>query len=304
MHPCTGGLHRVCQALTTVYSCCAAVAGLRAEDAEAAGGQDRVKGVPSVLLVQPCPQASEAQTLLVNCIGGGSVRTCTAATTILIVPDSDAAASAQVLSQIMYAMYSSDRVVAQRCACALAHMASIPDLAAAFVERKGLDILVDMLTDSKSRDTRDALQREAASASLLSLGLTCRLLCGNLLRCGRAWSIPAVCVVRHSCAQPTYSSTPFDRVIAPVPVMYRACMHALWQARSISWPRRFRRGSLSRQSSRRPPPRCDLQRFISCRHGSGVAQWPVVPQLAYVCTLQGLRIVGRRLCMGQGLQRS
>ena len=65
----------------------------------------------------------------------------------------------------MYAMYSSDRVVAQRCACALAHMASIPDLGAAFVERKGLDILVDMLTDSKSRDTRDALQREAASAS-------------------------------------------------------------------------------------------------------------------------------------------
>jgi hypothetical protein len=84
---------------------------------------------------------------------------------VSIVPDPAAPASAQVLSQIMYAMYSSDRVVAQRCACALAHMASIPDLAAAFVERKGLDILVDMLTDSKSRDTRDALQREAASAS-------------------------------------------------------------------------------------------------------------------------------------------
>ena len=63
----------------------------------------------------------------------------------------------------MYAMYSSDRAVVQRCACALAHMASIPDLHAAFVERKGLDILVDMLTDGK-RDTRDALQREAASA--------------------------------------------------------------------------------------------------------------------------------------------
>jgi len=69
----------------------------------------------------------------------------------------------QVLSQIMYAMYSSDRAVVQRCACALAHMASIPDLHAAFVERKGLDILVEMLTDGK-RDTRDALQREAASA--------------------------------------------------------------------------------------------------------------------------------------------
>ena len=65
----------------------------------------------------------------------------------------------------MYAMYSSDRAVFQRCACALAHMASIPDLHAAFVERKGLDILVDMLTDGK-RDTRDALQREAASAPL------------------------------------------------------------------------------------------------------------------------------------------
>ena len=80
--------------------------------------------------------------------------------------------SRQVLSQIMYAMYSSDRAVVQRCACALAHMASIPDLHAAFVERKGLDILVDMLTDSK-RDTRDAVQREAASARCCSRPKPC-----------------------------------------------------------------------------------------------------------------------------------
>ena len=81
---------------------------------------------------------------------------------LLTLPD-NLVCRGQVLSQIMYAMYGSDRAVVQRCACALAHMASIPDLHAAFVERKGLDILVDMLTDSK-RDTRDAVQREAASA--------------------------------------------------------------------------------------------------------------------------------------------
>ena len=62
-------------------------------------------------------------------------------------------------------MYSNDRVVGQRCACALAHLASITDLPAAFVERKGLDIIIAMLTDgAKSDKHRDTQHREAASA--------------------------------------------------------------------------------------------------------------------------------------------
>lgn len=70
----------------------------------------------------------------------------------------------KVLAQIMYAMYSSEKGVGQRCACALAHLAAITDLQAAFVERKGLDIIIAMLTDAGKGEKRDTLHREAASA--------------------------------------------------------------------------------------------------------------------------------------------
>ena len=70
----------------------------------------------------------------------------------------------KVLAQIMYAMYSSEKAVGQRCACALAHLAAITDLQAAFVERKGLDIIIAMLTDAGKGEKRDTLHREAASA--------------------------------------------------------------------------------------------------------------------------------------------
>lgn len=66
----------------------------------------------------------------------------------------------KVLHQTLYAMYSSDRAVQQRVATALARLAATADLKTAFVDRRGLHVLVDMLTDSKS----DELQQEAAGA--------------------------------------------------------------------------------------------------------------------------------------------
>ena len=72
----------------------------------------------------------------------------------------------KVLAQIMYAMYSSEKAVGQRCACALAHLAAISDLPAAFLERKGLDIIIAMLTDTGKGDKHAKMHREAACASL------------------------------------------------------------------------------------------------------------------------------------------
>jgi HEAT repeat protein len=66
-----------------------------------------------------------------------------------------------VLAQVLYAMRGPDRGVRERTACALARLARDADLRTVFVDRKGLDVLLGLLTDP-ARDP--AAQREAAGA--------------------------------------------------------------------------------------------------------------------------------------------
>ena len=67
----------------------------------------------------------------------------------------------KVLNQILYSMNCSDRAMQHRTATALARLAREQDLKLVFCERKGLDILLGILTDP----TREPVAlREAASA--------------------------------------------------------------------------------------------------------------------------------------------
>lgn len=68
----------------------------------------------------------------------------------------------KVLNQILYSMNCSDPVMQHRTATALARLARENDLKTVFVDRKGLDILLNILTDP----TRDAIcHKEAAGPS-------------------------------------------------------------------------------------------------------------------------------------------
>ena len=65
----------------------------------------------------------------------------------------------KVLNQILYSMNCSDPVMQHRTATALARLARENDLKTVFVDRKGLDILLNILTDP----SRDAIcHKEAA----------------------------------------------------------------------------------------------------------------------------------------------
>ena len=55
--------------------------------------------------------------------------------------------SGRVLAHVVFMLRSSDRVVQQRAAMALARMAPEADLRAIFVDKRGLDVLLDMLVD-------------------------------------------------------------------------------------------------------------------------------------------------------------
>ena len=68
----------------------------------------------------------------------------------------------KVLNQILYSMNCSDAVMQHRTATALARLAREADLKTVFVERKGLDILLQILTDPK----RDALCHKEAAGVL------------------------------------------------------------------------------------------------------------------------------------------
>lgn len=85
----------------------------------------------------------------------------------------------KVLNQIMYSMNTSDRIMQHRTSTALARLGREQDLKTIFIDRKGLDILIAILTDT-SRDPTTL--REAAGA------LTCRhacpvCMCLTLLQC-------------------------------------------------------------------------------------------------------------------------
>ncbi len=81
----------------------------------------------------------------------------------------------KVLNQIMYSMNTSDRIMQHRTSTALARLGREQDLKTIFIDRKGLDILISILTDT----TRDPTTlREAAGA------LTCRPACPLALLCG------------------------------------------------------------------------------------------------------------------------
>jgi hypothetical protein len=68
----------------------------------------------------------------------------------------------KVLNQIMYSMSTADRIMQHRTTTALARLGREQDLKTIFIDRKGLDILISILTDP----TRDPTTlREAAGAS-------------------------------------------------------------------------------------------------------------------------------------------
>jgi hypothetical protein len=70
----------------------------------------------------------------------------------------------KVLNQILYSMNCSDPVMQHRTATALARLARENDLKTVFVDRKGLDILLNILTDP----SRDAIcHKEAAGVPQL-----------------------------------------------------------------------------------------------------------------------------------------
>ena len=59
----------------------------------------------------------------------------------------------RVLAHVVFMLRSSDRVVQQRAAMALARMAPEAKLRSIFVDKRGLDVLLDMLVD-ESLDQR------------------------------------------------------------------------------------------------------------------------------------------------------
>ena len=73
----------------------------------------------------------------------------------------DKLARPAVLAQCLHAMRGPDRTVRERTAAALARLAKEGDLGTVFVERKGVDVLLGVVTDP-ARDPR--AQREAAGA--------------------------------------------------------------------------------------------------------------------------------------------
>ena len=70
----------------------------------------------------------------------------------------------KVLNQILYSMNCSDPVMQHRTATALARLARENDLKTVFVDRKGLDILLNILTDP----SRDAICHKEAAGGCLS----------------------------------------------------------------------------------------------------------------------------------------
>ncbi|KAK9809295.1 hypothetical protein WJX73_002053 [Symbiochloris irregularis] len=67
----------------------------------------------------------------------------------------------KVLNQVLYSLTSPDRILQQRTATALARLVKEQDLKLVFVDRRALDILLQMLTDPASTSAR---QHESASA--------------------------------------------------------------------------------------------------------------------------------------------
>lgn len=69
----------------------------------------------------------------------------------------------RVLRQVLYSLSASNPLVQQRTAIALARLAREQDLRLIFVDRKGMDVLLNMLTDpNKSSES----QKEAAGTLL------------------------------------------------------------------------------------------------------------------------------------------
>ena len=65
----------------------------------------------------------------------------------------------KVLNQVLYSLAAPDRLLQQRTATALARLVKEHDLKLVFVDRRGLDILLQLLNDPASSP---ATQREAA----------------------------------------------------------------------------------------------------------------------------------------------
>lgn len=72
----------------------------------------------------------------------------------------------KVLHQTLYSMASTDKVLQQRTATALARLAREEDLKTVFVDRRGLDILTNLLVETQAEPSQRA---EAASATPLFL---------------------------------------------------------------------------------------------------------------------------------------
>ena len=75
----------------------------------------------------------------------------------------------KVLNQILYSMNCSDAIMQHRTATALARLARENDLKTVFVDRKGLDILLQILTDPK----RDAICHKEAAGVLTCFQHAC-----------------------------------------------------------------------------------------------------------------------------------
>ncbi|KAG1679847.1 hypothetical protein FOA52_012761 [Chlamydomonas sp. UWO 241] len=71
----------------------------------------------------------------------------------------------RVLSHVVFMLQSSDRVIQQRAAMALARLAPEAELRSIFVDKRGLDLLLDALVDASV----DARLKKDAAASLLEL---------------------------------------------------------------------------------------------------------------------------------------
>jgi len=99
----------------------------------------------------------------------------------------------KVLNQILYSMNTSDRIMQHRTTTALARLAREQDLKTIFIDRKGLDILISILTDS----TRDPTTlREAAGAPSIP---ACPLY--HLMMC-----LICACWSRQPCAAMSYQA--------------------------------------------------------------------------------------------------
>lgn len=69
----------------------------------------------------------------------------------------------KVLHQIIYSLISSNTIIQQRTAIALTRLVREGDLRQVFVDRKGIDVLINMLIDCKKPGP---LQKEAAGELL------------------------------------------------------------------------------------------------------------------------------------------